>query len=115
MNNTDSHNAKPIVLSTVLILLTAVLFCCLMPTLSAFVGERFQKVNTEKVIKDPIAKGENSDEKEFSEDIIHKFYANNNITKFSNISDHISANSFNSNVPRVFLDIPVRPPKNHIS
>lgn len=110
MENFRTDKTKPII-SVFLLLLMAVLLSCLFPTLSAFSTENSKKVLTENLVKDPCAERENSEEKEFSGEVM--FSADYRATKFSNISNPISVKSLTFMVPQVSLDIPVPPPKNH--
>ena len=109
MENFHSHKTKPAIFSAFWVLLVAVVLSCLFPTLSAFSSEGSKKVPTENLVKDPCAERENSEEKEFSSEVM--FSTDYRATKFSNSSNRISVNNFTFKVPQVSLDIPVPPPK----
>ena len=113
MENSNTYQIKPTILSTILVMLVGVLLSCLFQTLSDFSSSDSKKVLTEKLAKDKSAERENSEEKEFLGEVL--FSAEFNTTRFNNISSLIEVNKFECIVPQVSLDIPVPPPKNHSS
>jgi hypothetical protein len=113
MENFHTDKTKPAIFSVFLVLLVAVVLSCLFPSLYAFSSEGSEKALTENSVKDPCAERENSEEKEFSGQVM--FSTDYRATRFSNISNLISVKSFTFKVPQVSLDIPVPPPKNHTS
>lgn len=113
MENFHTYKIKPAIFSAFLVLLVAVVLSCLFPTLNAFSHEGSKKVLTENLVKDPCAERENSEEKDFSGEVM--FSTDYRTTKFSGISNHISLNKFTFIVPQVSLEISVPPPKNHTS
>lgn len=112
MPNSVPYKIKPVVLATVLVLLLSIFLSGIVPTPGDSSNKNFKKILTENLAKDSDTEQENTEENEFSEEMVSMFYAD---YQFSNISCLFRATKFVFIVPRISLDIPVPPPKNHTS
>ncbi|MBL7931012.1 MAG: hypothetical protein JNL60_03865 [Bacteroidia bacterium] len=113
MRTSGTYKIKPVIFSTVLVLLLSVLTSCIFPTVDIFSDNAFQKASIENMESDSGEKKENGEEKEFSEKVL--FSGDFGSTNFNQIRNLIEVRRFECLIPQVSLDIPVPPPKQILS